>query len=116
MKILAWGGVFRNDDKAIFNKRTKKWLRNYWEVSPLNSQLDNHKACFPVELPYRAIKIMSSSNNDIIADPFLGSGSTMVACEKLNRICYGMELDPVYCDVVIKRFELLTGQKAIKIN
>ena len=45
-------------------------------------------------------------------DCFLGSGSTLIACEKLKRICYGMELDPKYCDVIIKRWENFTGKKA----
>lgn len=43
---------------------------------------------------------------------FGGSGSTLVACEQLNRTCYMMELDPKYCDVIIKRWETLTGKKA----
>lgn len=45
-------------------------------------------------------------------DPFLGSGSTLIACEKLGRKCYGMEIDPHYCDVIIKRWEEYTGKKA----
>ena len=49
-----------------------------------------------------------------IFDPFLGSGSTLIAAEKTNRICYGMELDPKYVDVIIKRWEDYTGKKAIK--
>ena len=51
---------------------------------------------------------------DIVLDVFLGSGSTLIACEKTNRVCYGMELDTKYCDVIIERWEQFTGQKAIK--
>lgn len=47
-----------------------------------------------------------------IVDLYLGSGSTLIACEQSNKICYGMELDPKYCDVIVKRWENLTGQKA----
>ena len=47
---------------------------------------------------------------------FGGSGSTLVACEQLDRTCYMMELDPKYCDVIIKRWETLTGEKAVLIN
>ncbi len=50
----------------------------------------------------------------IIVDLYLGSGSTLIACEKTNRICYGMELDTKYCDVIIERWEQFTGQKAKK--
>ena len=48
-----------------------------------------------------------------ILDLFGGSGSTLIACEQLNRTCYMMEIDPVYCDVIVKRWENLTGQKAV---
>ena len=49
-------------------------------------------------------------------DMFLGSGSTLIAAEKLNRKCYGMELDEKYCAVVIERWEQYTGKKAEKIS
>lgn len=49
---------------------------------------------------------------DTVLDPFLGSGSTLIACEKTGRKCYGMEIDPHYCDVIIKRWEDYTGGKA----
>ena len=54
------------------------------------------------------------NSNNIIFDLFLGSGSTLIAAEKLNRKCYGMELDEKYCDVIIERWEKFTGRKAIK--
>ena len=50
-----------------------------------------------------------------VVDLFLGSGSTLIACEKTNRVCYGMELDTKYCDVIIERWEQFTGQKAKKV-
>ena len=49
-----------------------------------------------------------------LIDPFLGSGSTLIAAEKTNRKCYGMEIDEHYCDVIIKRWEDFTGNKAVK--
>jgi DNA modification methylase len=54
----------------------------------------------------------SSKNEDIIIDCFGGSGSTLIACEKLNRKARVMELDPKYCDVIVKRWEQFTGKKA----
>jgi len=57
-----------------------------------------------------------SYENDIVFDGFGGSGSTLIACEQLNRTCYMMEIDPVYCDVIVKRWENLTGQKAVKLD
>jgi DNA modification methylase len=57
----------------------------------------------------------STKQEDIVLDSFLGSGSTLIACEKLQRICYGIELDPIYCDVIIKRWEQWANAKATKI-
>ena len=74
-----------------------------------------HPTMKPVALIQRAIE-NSSDTNDIILDLFGGSGSTMIACEHTNRRCYMMELDAHYVEVIIKRWEALTGQKANKIN
>lgn len=57
-----------------------------------------------------------SANNDLILDCFGGSGTTLIACEQLNRTCYMMEYEPQYIDVIINRWETLTGQKAEKLN
>lgn len=73
---------------------------------------DLHPTMKPVELSDRAI-INSSERNNIILDFFGGSGSTLIACEKLNRICYMMEIDPIYIDVIIERWENYTGKKAV---
>jgi DNA modification methylase len=65
----------------------------------------------PVELVERAIR-NSSKSRDIVLDCFGGSGTTIIACEKLNRQCRMIELDPKYCDVIVKRWEEFTGKKA----
>ena len=65
----------------------------------------------PIDLLVRLIK-NSSKENNIILDLFGGSGSTLIAAEQTNRISYLMELDPKYCDVIVKRWEALTGKKA----
>ena len=105
----------RNDKTAYFNRKTKKGITNYWEIGTNNTQLKNLLACYPVELPVKAI-IMMSSEMDTIIDPFLGSGSTLIACEKTNRICYGMELEPKYIDVIVQRYVDYTGNNKIKKN
>ena len=68
----------------------------------------------PIALCAKFIKLYSD-NGDIVLDLFGGSGSTLIACEQLNRKCYMMELDPHYCDVIIARWEKLTGQKATRL-
>ena len=55
-------------------------------------------------------------NDFVILDVFGGSGSTLIACEQLNRKCYMMELDPHYIDVIIQRWENFTGEKAVLLN
>jgi DNA modification methylase len=68
----------------------------------------------PVELLEKLI--INTPFVKTIADPFLGSGSTLIACTKTNRKCYGMEIDPHYCDVIVKRWEEYTGNKAERIE
>jgi DNA modification methylase len=81
-----------------------------WRVPrPLKSA--DHPTMKPVGLIARAIK-NSSQKGDPILDLFLGSGTTLIACEQTGRTCYGMELDPAYCDVIIKRWEAFAGKKA----
>ena len=74
-----------------------------------------HPTMKPVEIVLRATD-NSSKDGDLIIDFFLGSGTTLIACEKTNRKCYGMELDPHYCDVIVKRWEEFTGKKAERVE
>lgn len=74
-----------------------------------------HATPKPIALCSRAIK-SSSREEEIVLDVFGGSGSTLIACEQLNRKCYMSELDPRYCDVIIQRWEKFTGGKAVLLN
>lgn len=74
---------------------------------------DEHPTMKPIKLFGRLI-MNSSRQKDKVLDTFGGSGTTLIACEQLDRKCYMMELDPHYCDVIIARWEKLTGNKAIK--
>lgn len=71
-----------------------------------------HPATFPVALPSFAME----SWDGVAYEPFCGSGTTVIAAEQLNRKCYGMEISPQYCDVIIQRWEKLTGDKARKAD
>ena len=84
-----------------------------WNINKDNPSSYIHPTQKPVELPTYAMAHFLKSNT-LIIDLFLGSGSTLIAAEKTNRKCYGMELDEKYCDVIIERWEQFTGQKAIK--
>lgn len=97
------------------NKEHNECIKNHWKISNSGANNENHKACFPVALPEYGIKLFSK-NESIIYEPFGGSGSTLIACEKTNRKCYMMELDPHYVDVIIARWEKFTGKKAELLN
>lgn len=73
---------------------------------------DLHPTMKPVEVIERAIR-NSSKNRDTVLDPFGGSGSTLIACEKTGRQCRMIELEPKYCDVAVRRWEEFTGKEAI---
>jgi site-specific DNA-methyltransferase (adenine-specific)/site-specific DNA-methyltransferase (cytosine-N4-specific) len=72
----------------------------------------DHSAPFPVALPEFFIKAFSDEG-DIIFDPFMGSGTTLIAAEKNGRTAYGTEISPIYCDVIVTRWEQATGKKAV---
>jgi DNA modification methylase len=103
--LYGWKGSHKFQGKGKFTK-------SIWEIPKPNiSKL--HPTMKPVELVSNAIQ-NSSISGQIVIDFFLGSGTTLIAAEQLNRICYGMEIDPVYCNVIIDRYEKLTGEKAEK--
>ena len=83
-----------------------------WEIDK-DGKNKMHPTQKPVSL---GIKAISNHKANIVMDLFLGSGSTLIACEKTNRKCYGMEIDPHYCDVIVKRWEDYTGNKAERVK
>ena len=72
-----------------------------------------HPTQKPIKILEDIIKEYTKEDN-IVLDLFLGSGSTLIACEKINRKCYGLELDEHYCDVIINRYQNYTGKEAIR--
>jgi DNA modification methylase len=103
------------EKKAWFNKVTGKGITNYWRIDTNNTQLKSHLACFPVELPSKAIRLMPNIN-DIICEPFGGSGTTLIAAEQLGRRCYIMEFSPLYCDIIVSRYVGYIGDPHIICN
>lgn len=104
---------------AFKNGKSPQWFgasdeKSVWELKK-DSKNEYHPTQKPIELPSRAIE-NSSKLKDIIYDCFLGSGSTMVASHQLKRKCYGMELDPKYCQVIIDRMKKLDPSLVIKRN
>lgn len=104
--------------RAYFDN-THDNMNNVWHFDRTSASerelTGGHATPKPIALCSRAIK-SSSREKESVLDVFGGSGSTLIACEQLDRTCYMMELDPKYCDVIIKRWETLTGEKAVLIN
>lgn len=95
-----------------------KIKKEIWFIRGINQsseRLGAHPTQKPTELGVRAIKDRTEEGN-LIGDLFLGSGSTLIASEKTGRICYGMELDPKYVDVIVQRYVDYTGNATIKKN
>ena len=105
MKVSSvWLQEERKEMESVFKSNTELWAIR-----------KEHPATFPVELPEEYITAITNSW-DIIAEPFCWSWSTMVASHQLNRKCYGMELDPKYCDVIVNRMQKLDPSLVIKRN
>lgn len=84
-----------------------------WEISREPNKF--HPTMKPIKIPENAIKNSCPPKGSVV-DFFGGSGSTLIACEKTNRKCFMMELDPHYCDVIVSRFVKFTGQSQVKLN
>ena len=98
----------------VFNRGAElcgKRIGSVWSLQKDKAIKYKHPTQKPVELSVEAID-KTTNPKSIVMDLFLGSGSSLIACEKMDRICYGMEIDPKYCDVIIKRWENFTGKKA----
>ena len=123
--ILFWkkpnaiplGGQHRPDvEYLLFFRKSAIWNNavpnvNYSKSLEYNRESGLHPTMKPVSMIENQL-LISSNNNSIVMDFFGGSGSTLIACEKQNRQARLMELDPKYCDVIIKRWEDFTGKKA----
>ena len=104
--LFVKGGAFKKGDTSDFD---------LWSISRDNGQDYVHGTQKPIAVPSRAIN-NSSKKDDLVLDYFGGSGSTMVAANQLKRKCYGMELDPKYCDVIVARMIKLDSNLPIKRN
>ena len=142
-KFIIWGGNYFtdflpfSDGWLIWNKRANTEIRNTFADGEMawcsfhtpiriydqlwNGMIregEKEKRVHPTQKPIRTLTeiIKDHIKGNIIVDGFLGSGSTMVAAHQLKRKCYGMELDPKYCQVIIDRMQKLDSKLSIKIN
>lgn len=110
--LSAFAGHSYKFVKRLTKEERKKWgYAGIWDMNTVTANKD-HPAMYPVELPWRCIK-MHSDRGGIVLEPFNGSGTTIIAAEQTDRVCYAMEKEPEYCDLAVKRWEEFTGKKAI---
>lgn len=102
------GTMKKTTSSAHTHHQIHSVLNLYPELTDIRKE---HPAVYPIGLPFSYIEAMTDKQ-DIIADPFLGSGTTLIASEQSDRICYGTEISPKYCDVAIARWEKVTDRKA----
>lgn len=132
LRVIIWLKSNFSISRGDYNRRyeticyfwfeNKKWRgeksranTDVWYIQNRNVGKYIHPTQKPLRLIMKALK-NNSDEKDIVLDLFGGSGSTLIACEKLNRVCYMMEKMPEYCGKIIERWEVLTGKKAQKIN
>ena len=112
----CWYAVRRGKASNWCGDRTQSTV---WQVANLNpiggsteEPITGHGTQKPLELMRRPI-LNNSVRGDVVYDPFLGSGTTLIAAETTDRICYGLDIDPAYVDVIIRRWQQLTGKQAV---
>ena len=126
---IIWGGNYFSDvlsptndwlcwhkknDGLSFSEFELAWTNLGKNCRLLSHHWGGENKLHPTMKPVSVMEWCINMTQGTIIDPFLGSGSTFIAAEKTNRKCYGMELDPKYCDVIVKRWEDFTGKKASK--
>ena len=121
---LQWEGLLVFQKPGNMPKMTlegaeymSKYHTNVWDVPAVTNQLETygHPAVCPVEIPYRCLQAYTGSDAGVL-EPFGGSGTTLIAAEKASRRAFVMERNPAYCDLIVQRWEDLTGGTAQRKN
>ena len=99
-------------------KRKREIIRHEYSSwgNRMEGSINGHKPHPSMKPIAVLIEVMAKTESKNVVDIYLGSGSTLIACEKTKRKCYGMEIDPHYCDVIVKRWEEFTGNKAERVE
>ena len=113
----AWVSAFAAHSfqfvKRLTREERRKWgYAGVWEIAAMRKQ--NGETQIPIELPWRCLK-MHTDVHGLALDPFAGLGSTLIACEQSGRRCRAIEADPLRCDLIVRRWEQFTGERAIRL-
>jgi len=109
---------------AVRKGKPHGWIGDRKQTTVIDAPSPNHimsgstedKTDHPTQKPIACMGNLLRNHRGDVYDPFLGSGTTLIASEQLGRTCYGMELSPAYCDVIVERWQNLTGEKATREN
>jgi len=127
-QVIIWGGNYFTDqlpptndwlcwhkknDGLSFSEFELAWTTLGKNCRHLAHHWSGEQKQHPTQKPYPVMEWCVSLTEGLVFDPYLGSGTTLIATEQLGRKCYGMEISPKYCDVIIQRWENATGQKAV---
>jgi DNA modification methylase len=104
--LYGWKGGSRH---SWFGPKNETTL---WRINRDKTLLYNHPTQKALELAERAIR-NSSKSGDIVFDPYLGSGTTLIAAARLGRRCFGMEIEPKYCDIIVRRYIATAGKDSV---
>jgi len=119
--VYPWRGwLLQSEAILIFSKGKPSWVdkkpyaHDCYQLRQVANNLPEDCGWHGSVKPMTVVQDILARIGGLCFDPFLGSGSTLIACERLGRVCYGMEIVPHYCDVIVKRWEDYTGQKAAR--
>jgi len=112
--------VIMGMDNATRSVPLSSWrgtVSNVYTAPPNNSNESSkiHAAAMPIHLPLWVMQTLCDKSKSVY-EPFAGTGTTIIAAERTGRRCFGIELDPIYCDVSVRRYEEHTGKKAVRIS
>lgn len=120
--VLGWSDYQWKHEPCLYGWKegaAHSWYSDRKQTTVLNFKKPTKNRLHPTMKPVEMMCYLignSTKEGDAVLDLFGGSGSTLIACEELNRICYTMELDEKYCEVILERWETLTGEKATLLN
>lgn len=101
--------------KRLTKEERRKWgYAGVWEIAAMPAGAEG-LPMVPVELPWRCMK-MHADVGGLVLDPFAGGGTTLIAAEQSGRRCYALENNPLYCDLIVMRWEQFTGEKAVRVT
>lgn len=117
---FEWFVIFASHDNASRAVPLSSWrgtVQSVYDAPPQrnNEFADIHAATMPIHVPAWVMQTLCDLTESVY-EPFCGTGTTLIAAEQLGRRCYGMEISPAYCDVIVKRWETLTGKKAVRVE